>query len=186
MFKLAVAYSAVLFTACALHAQTSSSIDTDGSNVWLPDAPTPHQNAVAQQGDVYDVKVKKGHIVSGQPSHKVSRMPGMRWMGLYDTDLGLRIQDINISYQLAHHPCGCYLEVDPISPSGKTLLPLAAFQMGMWAAVTASSEVLRHFHHPVIAALGVSADIVIETSTVQHNMHLLDIPLSQYAFDYGK
>ena len=85
-------------------------------------------------------------------------------------DLTIRTLDIVSTHQLLASPCNCFHEDDPLSPGGKSVLPLALFQVGISAALIESSRLLEHRGHRRIGRLLLLVDITSESIAVSHNM----------------
>ena len=91
---------------------------------------------------------------------------------LYAADLTIRTLDMISTHTLLNAPCRCWVEKDPIAPSGKALLPMAVFQYGMALGVIASSRLLERHHHSRLSKILLVVDITTESYAVQHNMRL--------------
>lgn len=91
--------------------------------------------------------------------------------GLLTTDAAWRVFDTYTSYVGAHNPCRCITEADPISPDGTHLIPVLAFQAGMWLTIYTAHHYLVRSHHRKLARAALVIDNWSEGYAVINNYH---------------
>jgi hypothetical protein len=130
----------------------------------LPDAPDATRNpldAVDLQGPVYFDRNET--LIVSPATRRLN-------LALYAADLTLHTLDVATTYSQMNDPCRCYVESNPIAPSGKRLAPLLAFQYGYGAAAIFASHELTKHRHPFLGRVVLLWDLGDEAYALQNNL----------------